>query len=65
LLVRVYIRGIADGYLVLASRSLFLVLLAPRKISLSFFCAPYVEPRSDIDLDESLRESLLGDLLGK
>jgi hypothetical protein len=48
------------------SLSLFLVLLAPRKLSLSFYCfsAPYVEPRSDKDLGESLREPLLGDLLG-
>jgi hypothetical protein len=47
------------------SLSLLFVLLAPRTFSLSFFATPDSEPRSDKDLGESLRETLLGDVLGK
>jgi hypothetical protein len=44
---------------------LLFVLLASRKLSLSFLSTPNFEPRSDKDLGESsLRESLPGDLLG-
>jgi hypothetical protein len=52
-------RGTYDWSLYL-SLFILLAVLAPRKL-----CLSYVEPRSGKDLGESLRESLLGDLLGK
>jgi hypothetical protein len=57
--------------MVLSLASLSLSLVFPARfnktlpLSLSFYSTLYVEPRSDKDLGESLRESLLLDFLGK
>jgi hypothetical protein len=47
------------------SRSLLFVLIASRKLPFSLSSVPYFEPRSGKDLGETLRDSLMGDLLGK